>query len=211
MFNYFGMIEDNYCRYIGFNKPLVVRFDGVNITKNLNINMLDVNPGGFAYALINTARIMSEKYRCFAIAESDEISLVFAEPSMLKRKFSSNKVQKISSIFSQEIFEVFNTIYNGDTVYFDAKTFNIPFDKIESYIKYRQLSAKCVCNTYLAKRYLAPKYYRRRTLTDIIKNLDEHCEKTHHYEYIMQGILYLNGKYITRESYFSNEYLTIID
>ena len=141
--------------------------------------------------------------------ESDEISIIFPDASILKNKFSSNKVQKISSIFSQEVFKIFNSMYSGDTVFFDAKTFNIPFEKIESYIKYRQNSAKCVCHTYLAKRYLKKSQYRDQSLDIIMKNLDQFCEIPHNSEYMHQGILYYDGEYINREEYFSTPYIFI--
>lgn len=209
MFNYFGMLESKYNRYINWDKPFVVRFDGVNVTKNLDIDMLDVNIGGFAYALIHTARILSKIYHTFVIVESDEISIIFQDTICLKNKFSSNKVQKISSIFSQEVFKIFNSLYSGNTIFFDAKSFNIPSEKIESYIKYREKSAKCVCHTYLAKRYLKKYMYAKQPLHVIIENLDKYCEIPHNYQYLNQGILYFNGKYTTREECFSKSYILL--
>lgn len=211
-FNYFESIADKYCRYLSFKKPLVIRFDGVNITKNRGIDMLDVSEGGFAYAIIKTAITLSKKYHAFTFVESDEISLVISDSSSIKRKFSSNKVQKVSSILSQEVFEIFNKLYRGDTVYFDAKAFNIPFEKIESYFIYRQKSALCVCSTYIAKRHLSYDKYCDLKLEQIIHNLDTYCKDIpHDYEYVKEGIIYYDGYYIDREDFFADNYVMLVD
>ena len=156
-FNFFKLIEDKYKTRLSLKRPIVVRLDGKNICKNLDINMLDETPGGFAYALKNTAKHLSRKFNTICIASSDEISIIFLKPEILQTMYSKLDCQKVSSLISQEVFLNFNKFYGSNHIYFDARSFNIPTEKALSYILYRKASAENVYTIYYAKRLMTTK------------------------------------------------------
>ena len=195
-YNYFGMIEDLYCSKISFFKPIVIRFDAENITKNKEFNILDVSIGDFAYALINTARVLSETYKTYVFCSTDEIDLIFINDTFLHKRFKNRKTQRISSIMSQTLSEVFHSFYKKNKIYFDAKTFNIPMEKVYSYIEYRQKSAFCV----------------NIPLSMITQKLNEYVPYINKdYQYFQKGILYLNGHLIQLDDYLAKNQIMIID
>lgn len=211
-YNYFGMIEDLYCSKISFFKPIVIRFDAENITKNKEFNILDVSIGDFAYALINTARVLSETYKTYVFCSTDEIDLIFINDTFLHKRFKNRKTQRISSIMSQMLSEVFHSFYKKNKIYFDAKTFNIPMEKVYSYIEYRQKSAFCVNTTYLAKRNLRKSDYVNIPLSMITQKLNEYVPYINKdYQYFQKGILYLNGHLIQLDDYLAKNQIMIID
>ena len=205
-FNYFGFMQDKYSTNISTSKASIIKLDGKDVTKNLNINMFDNNDGGFAYALINTAKYLSHKYNALVFVSTDEISLLFCNSKELESIFGTTKTQKISSLFSQDVARFFNTQYKGYSyIYFDAKTFCIPYEKIKSYINYTQKNTYCVSNTYIAKRCL-PKSLRHNVSLDTLCNnlenvkinIDRECE------YFKSGLIFFKGKKINREKLHSS-------
>lgn len=194
-FNYFKMIETKYSSQISFEKPIIIRLDGKDVTKNPNINILDTNKDEFADSLKNTASYLSLKYNCIALSSTDEISLIFLNTEIFKNKFKSNKCQKSSSIIAQEVFQIFNSYYRKNTIFFDARTFNIPKDKIKSYIKYRVVSAHNVNITYLSKKIFPYKIRRNKKLTELKKMLQNTSFKElSNSKYINEGFIFYNGK-----------------
>lgn len=194
-FNYFGMIEDRYSYNVTLKRPTVIRLDGKGITKDLKTNMLDENPGGFAYAMINTAKELSKRYEALVAVSTDEINLVFYDTEVLYNKFGSTKVQKISSLISQEVYSIFNNYYRkGKPVFFDARTFNILDEKIKSYIKYRKSCTYVVCNTYVAKRVM-PKKRRHGVPLEKVRNIlkKEYSHIEIDYEYFTEGFIFFKG------------------
>lgn len=211
-YNYFGKLESNFTTYINLNKPIIIRCDAENVTKNLTLDMLNQNVGEFAYALIYTARELSKKFHTFVFCGTDEIDFIFTDGNNLKERFSNRKTQKIVSIMSQEVFLAFNHFYKYQSIYFDGKCFNIPFSKIYSYFVYRQKSTYCVNNTYLAKRNLDKFEYCNLSLENICKKLKEKCPNINRdYLYFQKGLIFLDGKMIEFEKYFDKNYIPIID
>ena len=204
-YNYFGTLEYKFTNYIHLNKPIVIRLDGENVTKNKEIDMLNQDVGEFAYALIMMARILSKKFHTFVYCGMDEIDFIFTDTSGLKERFKNRKVQRLSSIMSQEVFFIFNQYYKYESIYFDAKCFNIPFSKIYSYFIYRQKSAWCVNNTYVAKRHLKKIDYADISLNEICEKLEKKCpEINRDYIYFKQGLIFL-GTSNKNPRYFNAE------
>lgn len=207
-FNYFGLIEDKYCYNVTLKKPIIVRLDGKGITKNLQINMLDESYGGFAYAMINTARDISEKYNALVSVSTDEINLIFYDSLVVYEMFKSTKVQKISSLISQEVFAIFNSYYKGNTVFFDARTFNVLDNKIKSYISYRSKTTFCVCNTYVAKRTMPVKDRHGVPLEKLCSILDERYPNIKRdYEYFKSGFIFFKGYKINKDKLLECDFI----
>ena len=102
--------------------------------------------------------------------------------------------------------------YKKNKIYFDAKTFNIPMEKVYSYIEYRQKSAFCVNTTYLAKRNLRKSDYVNIPLSMITPKLNEYVPYINKdYQYFQKGILYLNGHLIQLDDYLAKNQIMIID
>src|SRR5699024_3883874 len=83
----------------------------------------------------------------------DEISFIFKDPSILKEKYNSIDIQKINSVFSQEVSFLFYNLSN-EKIYFDCRCFNIKEDKVQSYLNYRTKSAFNTINQYIYKKYV---------------------------------------------------------
>lgn len=193
--SYFGMIENKYSCKVSLNKPIIIRLDGKGVCKNSAINMYNESIGGFAYALQITAREISKRYYSLVLISSDEISIIFLDNNVFYNKFNSCKCQKSSSLITQDISLLFNNHYNGNFIYFDARTFNIPEDKTLNYITFRTKSAKNVSIHYIAKKYIPFTERKGKKLSEI-----EHILKEHHSnhfninDYHLYGKAYFNGK-----------------
>ncbi len=149
--NYFFQIQKKYIMRVSKEKPLVIRLDGKDVTKNKSINIFYEYNGGFAYAMKNSAKYFSKRYSCICVFGSDEISFVFPNPNILIDDLDSDKSNfsnEIIAIFAQYFFEYFNNLYKGDRIYWHAKCFSIPEGKIQSYIKYRSGIIRNVMVTY---------------------------------------------------------------
>lgn len=199
-FNYFGFMQDKYSTNISNSKASIIKLDGKDVTKNLNINMFDKRKGGFANSLISVSKQLSYRYNAIVFVSTDEISLLFYNSKSLKPIYNTTKTQKISSLFSQEVARMFNDIYMGEYVYFDAKTFCIPEDKIKSYINYKEKNTYCVSNTYLAKRILPINLRHNLPLNELCTNLKNiNLKFDLEDEYFKSGLIFFKGKEVDRE------------
>lgn len=204
-FNFFRNIENRYKSKISVKKPLVIRFDGKGVTKNPYINLLDEKDGTVSDSLKKTAKYMSEKYRCISYVSNDEISLIFEKPFILNRIFKSVDIQKINSLLSQELFYIFNKFMNTvNPIYFDCRCFNIPEDKVNSYLKYRVNSSANTSIQYFAKKNIDKDKRHGLQLDLIIKYLEENIPsyKTRTI-YQKEGYIYVKGSKIIPSKYFS--------
>lgn len=206
-FNFFKNIENRYKSKISLKKPLVIRFDGKGVTKNIYINLIDEREGSFSDCLKKTAKYMSEKYRCVSYVSNDEINLVFESPVILNRLFKSVDIQKINSLISQEIFYVFNKFMNTkNPIYFDCRCFNIPENKIDSYLLYRANSSANTSLQYFAKKNIE-KEKRHGIQLNLIeqyleKNIPSFKTRT---IYQKEGFIYIKGKKTIPSKYFKKE------
>ena len=71
--SYFFQLQKKYNMRISTKNPFVIRFDGRQITKNKDINLLDRYNGSFLDSLEKTAEFFSKRYHCFSIFGSDEL------------------------------------------------------------------------------------------------------------------------------------------
>lgn len=208
--NYFFQIQSKYNMRVSTKEPLVVRFDGKDVTKNKEINFLSIYNGSFTDALEKTVRYFTQKYHAFSIFGSDEVSFIFPEPMLLISdldKENCNRSNEIIALFSQYFFNYFNSIYKNDTVFWHGKCFSIPKEKQNSYIKYRSGSIKNVMVTYFLKK----KNIRsgNRNLADRLAQSKE-FEDYKLLEDFENGILYFDGNKIDLKDYLEQNKITIL-
>lgn len=196
-FNYFKLIEDKYKTRISLNKPIVIRLDGKNICKNPCINLIDETKHSFSSSLNNTAKFLSRKFNAICLAATDELNIIIPNPNFLYKYYATIECQKISSFIVQEVSSSFNNLYNGERILFDARTFNIPENKIQSYMTYRIGMAKNVYVMYYAKKLLAPHErvnVKMANIEEILNNLSpEFLLRSNHNKY---GAIYYDGSEI---------------
>lgn len=193
-FNFFKTIEDRYKIRISLNKPIVIRLDGKNVCKNPSINLVDDKQDSFSTSLNNTARALSRKFNSICISSTDEINIIITNTSLFYKYYGSIECQKISSFVAQEVFSTFNNLYSGEQVLFDARTFNIPENKIQSYLTYRTGLAKNVYTIYYAKRLLTVSERidaKIATIDDLLnRTSEEYRTRPNHFRH---GAIYFDG------------------
>lgn len=191
--SYFFQLQKKYNMRVSTKHPLIIRFDGKNVTKDKTINLLDMYKGGFIEALKTTVWYFSKKYHCYAILGSDEVSFIFTEPMLIIEDLDSDKTNhsnEIIALFSQYFFDYFNKFYKEQKIFWHGKCFSIPDGKINSYVKYRSRIIKNVMATYFLKRKGL-----RMGDAKLSEKLDE-CLKFPDYgvlKKIEDGILYFDG------------------
>lgn len=197
-FNFFKNIENRYKNKISLKKPLILRLDGKGVTKNPNIDLLDEGENSFSCALKRTGKYIAEKYRCITYISNDEINIIFENPIFISKIFKSIDIQKINSLISQEVFFIFNKYFNTinikNPIYFDCRCFNIPENKVYSYLKYRYKSSINTSIQYFAKRYIDVKKRHGIKLNEIVYHLENEIptfkDRTF---YQKEGFIYIKG------------------
>lgn len=207
--NYFINIQNKYNMNMNENKPIVIFIDGKDITKSLNHNLIQENKGSFNDIFEQTIKYFSNKFNCLVISGVDEASFIIKDTKKLKKILSTKKfkAQDIVSVFSQLFYKYFNDRYINRPIYWHCKCSNIPYGKINSYIKYRSKTIHELNLTYFLKR---------RNVQDAGKikltKKEEICNKINEYNKIKRfakGRLYKNGKMIDIESYLNNKIVEI--
>lgn len=206
--NYFLQIQNKYNMRLSISEPLVIRFDGKDVTKDNTINLFDIYNGSFTDSVEKTVRFFTAKYHAFAIFGSDEISFIFPNPMTIISDLDiekSNRSNKIISLFSQYLFNYFNSLYKGRTIFWDVKAFSIHKEKLNSYIKYRSGSLKNVVYTYFLKKKKV--IIGNKTLQELI------CESQKFEDYKMlkkieEGTLYYDGNQIDIKDFLDNGKIT---
>ena len=203
--SYFKQIQNKYSMRVSFDKPLVIRLDGKDVTKNKSIDLLSNYENSFTNSLEETVKFFSKKYNCLAIFGSDEVSFIFYKPMILIEDLDNdkyNRTNEVISVFSQYFFEHFNSLYNGNKVFWHGKCFSISNDKVNSYIKFRSKIIENVLTTYFLKKNNVRESGRIKLAEKI-----EMCKKYDLYEKILKklenGILYLNGDRIDIEEFLN--------
>lgn len=196
--SYFYMWQKKYNMKVSTKKPLVLRFDGKDITKNKEINLMYDFKGSFLNTLKKTAIYFTQKYNCYAIHGADEISFIFPEPMLLVKDLDpsdeSTHSNEIIALFSQNLFSYFNIHFDGENIFWHGKCFSIPEEKLISYLKFRSGIIRNVMATYFLKSYNIPRIPNEK-LNKIIKkccSLKEYNPKGQ----IENGFLYYNGDLI---------------
>lgn len=177
-------------------EPLVIRLDGKSVTKNKEHNLMEEVDGSFLQAMKRTIEYFTEKYACYALYGSDEVSFIFTNPVALMADLDSEKdnhSNEIIALFSQYFFQYFNSVNEHRLIFWHAKCFSIPKGKLISYIKFRSRIIENVMVTYFLKRN--HKNNGELTLNEKI----EECKKYADYsllEKMQKGILYFKGEQI---------------
>ncbi len=204
--NYFNSIQKKYSMRLSKTETLIIRLDGKNATKNKLIDLLDrENDISFANSLEKTVKYFTEKYNCFAIFGSDEVSFICTNPKLVLEDMTndaSNFSNETISVFSQYFFKYFNEFDKHKVVYWHGKCFSIPQNKIKSYIKYRSKIIQNVMTTYFLMK--KGKYIGNEKLEERINK----CKKLVDYDTfsdIERGILYYNGTRIDLDKFLNNE------
>jgi len=192
--NYFFQIQKKYNMRISTKSPLVLRFDGRQVTKNKDINLIEKYDGSFLDSLEKTAKYFSEKYHCYSIFGSDEINFIVLEPNLvvedLEPSDKTTHSHELLALFSQYFFDYFNHFDSHQKIFWHGKCFSIPKEKVNSYIKYRSGIIKNVLITYFAKK---------NDIDDFRLNLKEKievCKSISSYDEFKKnqdGILYYDG------------------
>lgn len=204
--NYFYNIQKKYSMRLSLKEPLVIRLDGKNITKNNMIDLMNISSSkSFMYAMRESVKHFTSKYKCYSIYGSDEVSFIFIEPMKLMRDLDSdsdNHSNEIISLFSQYFFNYFNNFDKNKIVFFHAKCFSIPNEKVTSYIKYRSRVIENVMVTYFLKK---------ECLNQEILKLDDKidkCKQMPNYyilEEIKRGMLYYSGRQIGYDEFLNGD------
>ena len=138
-FNYFSNMRNKYNMRVSANKILIIFLDAKDSTLN-NRFLLKDRKTGFFDSMGLTARYFTNKYNCLSLWGTDEISFIIEDTDFFISSINNEKnfrTHDIVSIFSQYFFKYFNSVYNGETVYWHCKCFNISKEKLQSYIKFK--------------------------------------------------------------------------
>ena len=206
--NYFFQIQSKYNMRVSTTEPLVIRFDGKDVTKNKELNFFDIYNGSFTDAFEKTVKFFTEKYHGYSIFGSDEVSFIFPDPMLVIADLDvdkCNRTNEIIALFSQIFFHHFNTLYVKDTIFWHGKCFSIPSEKLKSYIKYRSGSIKNVMVTYfLKKRNSNPGNIKLEEKIEVAKQFSD-FKLLEDYQ---DGILYYDGSRISQKDFFENDTIT---
>jgi len=204
--NYFFQLQKKYNMRISTKMPLIVRFDGRGVTRNKAINFFEKFENSFSNSLEKTAKYFSEKYQCFSIFGSDEISFIISNPNLLIEDLEpSDKTQhsqELIALFSQYFFDYFNHFDAHQKIFWHGKCFSIPQNKIKSYLKYR---------SNIIKNVLVTNFAIKNNIYDSNMNLEDRlecCKAMKDYselESVCSGILYYNGGKIALNSYLDED------
>lgn len=206
--NYFFQIQSKYNMRVSTTEPLVIRFDGKDVTKNKELNFFDIYNGSFTDAFEKTVKFFTEKYHGYSIFGSDEVSFIFPDPMLVIADLDvdkCNRTNEIIALFSQIFFHHFNTLYVKDTIFWHGKCFSIPSEKLKSYIKYRSGSIKNVMVTYfLKKRNSNPGNIKLEEKIEVAKQFSD-FKLLEDYQ---DGILYYDGSRISQKDFLENDTIT---
>ena len=210
--NYFLQIRKKYSMRVSSKEPLIINFDGKDVTKNKDFNILEEYKGSFRYAICLAAKYFSNKYKCLCIYGGDEISFIFENPMDLINDINSDNntfSTEIISVFSQYFYKYFNDKYANGPVYWHCKCSNIPKGKIKSYIRYRSLTIFELSLTYFLKR----KEFKDAGKIALAKKIQK-CNEIPEYKKIekfAKGRLYISGEQVDLEHFLNNKIVKLPD
>ena len=200
--NYFYQIRKKYSMRVSQKEPLVINLDGKNVTKNNELNIIDIYEGSFLNNLEKTVKYFTEKYQCLGIFGADEVSFIFEEPMILINDTNSDKSTysiEIISVFSQMFYDYFNHYDSHRKIFWHGKCFSIHTEKVKSYIRYKSKLIQVLVTTYFLKKKKIPDAGRIP-----LEEKKKKCQEYSDYKRLQQlekGILYLNGKRIDIDEY----------
>lgn len=201
-FNYFSNMRNKYNMRVSANKPIVIFLDAKDSSKN-NRTLLKGKKDGFFDSMGETAKYFTKRYHCISIWGTDEISFIIEDTDNFIDSINNEKnyrTHDIASIFSQYFFEYFNRIYEGETVYWHCKCFNIAKEKVQSYIQFKSNGIlKGITSIFLKQNGIRNAYGIK--LEEKLKM----CKNYETYSLIEEykdGVLYINGDKIDLNEYF---------
>lgn len=209
-YNYFSNMRNKYNMRVSGNKPLIIFLDAKDSSMNKR-NLLKGNKNGFFDSMGLTSKYFTARYKCFAIWGNDEISFIIEDTNNFIDTINNEKSYRthdIASIFSQYFFEYFNSIYEGETVYWHCKCFNIAKEKVETYIRYKSKAIlKGITSIFLKQNGVKNAYGIK--LEEKLKM----CKNYESYSLIedyKDGVLYYNGNKISLKEYLNGN-ISIIE
>lgn len=209
-FNYFSNMRNKYNMRVSANRPLVIFLDAKDSSKNKR-KLLKCESQSFFNSMELASKYFTKKYNCLSIWGTDEISFIIEDVNNFIDSINNEKSYRthdIASIFSQYFFEYFNNIYDGETVYWHCKCFNIAKEKVQSYIKFKSKGIlKGVTSIFLKNNGVKNAYGIK------LEEKLEMCKKYETYSQIedyKDGTLYYNGNKIDIAEYLKGN-LVILD
>ena len=168
---YFKKIEQNYRTQLNPHLPIIVRFDGKNVTKDHKRFHL-LQPNGFTDAITSAAIHLAEHGDCAIYSYLDEVSVIFLDAQDL---FSLTEDYDLlySAVM---ILQIFKDYLPEDLkkVKFNVSVFNIPEDQCFNYILYRRHYCEEASLVYYAKEYFPKNFYHRKNRTELFGKLLRH-------------------------------------
>lgn len=210
-FNYFSNMRNKYNMRLSANKPIILFLDAKDSSKNRR-NLLYDKKNGFFDAMGLTAKYFTTKYNCVAIWGTDEISFIIENTDNFIDSINNEKnyrTHDVASIFSQYFFEQFNNVYEGETVYWHCKCFNIAKEKVESYLRFKSKGIQKGVTSIFLKQHGVKNAYGIK--------LEEKIEMCKGYESFStieeykDGVSYYNGKKIDLNEYLKGKIVVLKD
>lgn len=208
-FNYFSNMRNKYNMRVSASKPLIIFLDAKDSSKN-NRNLLKGKENGFFNSMELASKYFTKRYNCISIWGTDEISFIIQDTDNFIDSINNEKSYRthdIASIFSQYFFEYFNNIYEGETVYWHCKCFNIAEEKIQSYIKFKSKGIlKGITSIFLKQNGIKNAYGIK---------LDEKlkiCNTYESYSFVKDyadGVLYYKGNRVNLIEYLKGNIVII--
>lgn len=205
-FNYFSNMRNKYNMRVSANRPLIIFLDAKDSSKNQR-NLLKSK---FFDAMGATAKYFTNRYKCISIWGTDEISFILEDTDNFIDSINNEKSYRthdIVSIFSQYFFEYFNSVYEGETVYWHCKCFNIAQEKIQSYIKFKSKGIlKGITSIFLKQNGVKNAYGIK------LEEKLQMCKDYKEYDAIDEyknGTLYDRGNKIDLNEYFKGNIVII--
>ena len=207
--SYFLQIQNKYNIRISTKKPLVIRYDGKDVTKNKNLDLLNNYEGSFINQLEKTVKYFTDKYHCYALFGSDEVSFIFTDPMLVIADLDKDKYNtsnEIIALFSQYFFDYFNNLNKNIKIFWHGKCFSINQEKMSSYLKFRSKVIRNVMTTYFLKRK------NIHMGNNKMEEREEFCKKYPEYDILKEmqdGILYFDGQRIDLNEFYNGNIVNI--
>ena len=151
--------------------PIVLRFDGKNVTKDHKGYPL-MEKDGFTSHIFEAAKAMMEGIPSYIYAVLDEVSVVVLDSERFWERFDDTDLMYCLSIMLQEFLLAASPSCKG--TFFGCTIFQIEEGSPEGYIEERHSLGLANAIVYCAKEYRLPVYeYHGRDLEDILFSLQK--------------------------------------
>lgn len=165
---YFKKIEQNHRTQLNPHLPIIVRFDGKNVTKDHKRFHL-LQPNGFTDAITSAAMRLAKYGNCVIYSYLDEVSIIFLEPQMFFLLTEDYDLLYSAVMILQKFKDYLPEEFKN--VKFNISVFNIPQDQYFNYVLYRKHYCKESTLVYYAKEYFPPSFYRGKSRAELFEKL----------------------------------------